>query len=573
MAQGHRHREGWAYAPTQANDAHFEQFSTQGSSVSYGKLFCSPRSCLFPESRRQVHFPFGQEYFIETPSAETEGGSPRRFTSRQSKKPSAKKPARPGPKKVDETAPCSFVELSVEDRERTFLQPIGRTNTEYFSYYPVFGSNINASYARKASQCALPSDDTAALNATEEEYTFCSYDVVSRDFMPKRWKPVIGAANIPSDRAVSGERDGDDVDPDDDGYVFTAMQGKQYIFSKYVSNTSSTSLRADFCLEGAGIKGSACIPLAANMKQSVWTPLQLRGEDFDGVELLLDIAVSSPEGNPVVATDQMGEVCLLHRSMNGTLPADLPPHTHYRRAVADCYEWLWALGYTGQDPLLDEDGVLIPTPSNKDEDAGSAIPKVVRRGSRIQRMDAAPDSDDEEDPRHLSRVRLEDLARLYSYSDESSGQEVLTAIQAAQTMDSAVATAGDIDEPQLEDEEEIPHRHAVVSFEEEQHPFHKEESVDYPPAPMHSRATSSSTNHHSATINLASLSIDSCMVSPSMRSHCCLTCWQTNSTSFLRRRTDYPYPLQWMLEYIRSLHEMIAEVAHLLGNLRCVFPC
>eukprot|EP01032_Pedospumella_encystans_P019344 gene19344-21993_t len=47
----------------------------------------------------------------------------------------------------DDTAPCTFVDVSIEDKSQVFLLPLGRTNTEYYTVNPVFGSNLNASVA------------------------------------------------------------------------------------------------------------------------------------------------------------------------------------------------------------------------------------------------------------------------------------------------------------------------------------------------------------------------------------------------------------------------------------------
>lgn len=63
--------------------------------------------------------------------------------------------------------PSTFIEATVEDRcyslviiesdllhcrEQTFAQPIGKTNTEYFTSLPQYGSNVNASAAQKPSK-------------------------------------------------------------------------------------------------------------------------------------------------------------------------------------------------------------------------------------------------------------------------------------------------------------------------------------------------------------------------------------------------------------------------------------
>ncbi len=56
-------------------------------------------------------------------------------------------------KKFDELLPCTYVQVLMEDKGKTFAEPVGRTNTEYYTLYPVYGTNINAGFARKVNSC------------------------------------------------------------------------------------------------------------------------------------------------------------------------------------------------------------------------------------------------------------------------------------------------------------------------------------------------------------------------------------------------------------------------------------
>lgn len=72
-------------------------------------------------------------------------------------------------KKYDDFMPSTFVDISLDDRydlfaqkvnprifnpfamfrNKTFSDPIGRTNTEYYTMYPMYGSNLNSSFSKK----------------------------------------------------------------------------------------------------------------------------------------------------------------------------------------------------------------------------------------------------------------------------------------------------------------------------------------------------------------------------------------------------------------------------------------
>lgn len=51
----------------------------------------------------------------------------------------------------DESLPSTFVEVYIEDLSKTFVDIVGRTNTEYHTMYPVYGSNLHANIVRKVS--------------------------------------------------------------------------------------------------------------------------------------------------------------------------------------------------------------------------------------------------------------------------------------------------------------------------------------------------------------------------------------------------------------------------------------
>jgi hypothetical protein len=84
-------------------------------------------------------------------------------------------------KKIDPLKPTTYVDISVEDSTQTFLYHIGKTNTEYNTFMPVFGSNINASHINRPQMKAFASNPTS-LNTIKKEFIFQEItDTVEKD--------------------------------------------------------------------------------------------------------------------------------------------------------------------------------------------------------------------------------------------------------------------------------------------------------------------------------------------------------------------------------------------------------
>eukprot|EP01034_Spumella_vulgaris_P028565 gene28565-35447_t len=86
-------------------------------------------------------------------------------------------------KKYDETAPSTFVEITIEDSSQSFISPVGRTNTEYYSMEPVYGSNLHGAMGRKASLSAQAGSDTVQLMTSAREFEFSLYELTDRDYL------------------------------------------------------------------------------------------------------------------------------------------------------------------------------------------------------------------------------------------------------------------------------------------------------------------------------------------------------------------------------------------------------
>jgi len=84
----------------------------------------------------------------------------------------------------DDSAPCTFVEVRLHDQQQAFQQPLGRTNTEYFTMQPLYGSNLNAQHSGKRGAARLDAGAASAsvnLLHAETQFSFYSYNTTDRD--------------------------------------------------------------------------------------------------------------------------------------------------------------------------------------------------------------------------------------------------------------------------------------------------------------------------------------------------------------------------------------------------------
>lgn len=123
-------------------------------------------------------------------------------------------------KKIDPLKPTTYVDISVEDTTQTFLYHIGRTNTEYNTFNPVFGSNINAPLISKPQIKAIPSNPTL-LNFKEKTFIFQEItDTVEKDL------------------SITTEQQN-----------ILNISGVDNVFKRYIPQTNESSVRFDVVVE------------------------------------------------------------------------------------------------------------------------------------------------------------------------------------------------------------------------------------------------------------------------------------------------------------------------------------
>jgi hypothetical protein len=94
------------------------------------------------------------------------------------------------------------------------VTPIGRTNTEYFTRSPLYGSNLNAAHAKRAAVLtASASSDAVVVADLSREFSFLSFDAPERDaFYDVYFRTVHGDSDREYKRAVDSDRSSGDGD-------------------------------------------------------------------------------------------------------------------------------------------------------------------------------------------------------------------------------------------------------------------------------------------------------------------------------------------------------------------------
>jgi len=280
--------------------------------------------------------------------------------------------------KGDAYRPSTYVNLSIRDDNQLFEYEIGQTNTEYYQFNPVFGSNAQASCVKSPNQDSQAANDGGAtIETMDATYEFRRYDVKDNGNGETLERSEERAVRQPEVNLVHGINS---------------------VFRRYVPSCKGACIMLDLCIESvksgipgteykaaSPIVGTARIPLEANMGNDFWVPVEMTApEAQQGFPLLtsawlhVEISVSSPSDNAntsvarkLVAPASMPMTVVYSRDHDGEkkqlLEDEIADAWNERNAgidiptgqdgdkvenvIADCYEWQWLCGYTGCDPL------------------------------------------------------------------------------------------------------------------------------------------------------------------------------------------------------------------------------
>ena len=151
---------------------------------------------------------------------------------------------------ADSSRPCTFVDVLVEDPRESFAMYLGRTNTEYFSFEPVYGTNLHA-------DCIPSSLSTQAVEFSLRART--SGEVLGRDESSKILeapKETVFNSIVVSEQAVMVQGEGGKVRKERELFAdslkrgieeweashTTTVQGTESVFQRYLCRRDQVHL-------------------------------------------------------------------------------------------------------------------------------------------------------------------------------------------------------------------------------------------------------------------------------------------------------------------------------------------
>jgi len=305
--------------------------------------------------------------------------------------------------KGDVFRPSTYVNLSIHDENQLFEYVVGNTNTEYYQFNPVFGSNVQASCVKSPNQDSrAATNGVAAMETMDATYEYRRYDVKDSGNGETLEKSEERAVRQPE---------------------VSLVHGVNTVFRRYVPSCNNAYLMLDLCMESVKggapgteykaatpIVGTACIPLEENMGKDFWVPVEITAPEaqqgfpyLKGGWLRVEISVSSPTAESTLDNDDSKKSDFIPQAVHKDLsagvsdkslvrksvaPAAMPMTVVYSRdhdgrkmplredentqawseknsgidipmgrdgdklenLIADSYEWQWFCGYSGCDP-------------------------------------------------------------------------------------------------------------------------------------------------------------------------------------------------------------------------------
>eukprot|EP01035_Chromulina_nebulosa_P018865 gene18865-24650_t len=263
-------------------------------------------------------------------------------------------------KKINESLPSTFVNVSVVDSSQTFTISMGRTNTEYFTTDAVYGSNINAQYSKKPNTIPV-ADPDVTVERLKKLYNFSVIESQQES------KPSVDSRSGSSD--------------------LLSVEGEEISFVRYIPHRKDSTVEFEvFAVDSSGKSdsiGKCQVPLD-NDELSMWVPLELSTDYkkfYDSACLQIMLTVSSDIRESIsdvkktvsslsginkyidsslmsadavyIAPAELDEVFDFDRSTNGQIEGvnNCDISLDYRHVISNCYSWLWYLGYADSDPL------------------------------------------------------------------------------------------------------------------------------------------------------------------------------------------------------------------------------
>jgi hypothetical protein len=208
---------------------------------------------------------------------------------------------------ADVSRPSTFIGLTVHDEKQMYETVLGKTNTEYYQYNPVYGSNVLASSVRNATtKCSVDTEEKTRLTSKNASFEFKKYQV-KEDVKGESLEESEVRAQLNSSLLL--------------------VHGEESTFERYIPSCENTYLVLEVNIESmkdAGLStefkantpvvGVATIPLCAHMRTDMWVPFTITNpvasKSFPymkGGHIHVELTVDSPaSSSPPTPTHDKG---------------------------------------------------------------------------------------------------------------------------------------------------------------------------------------------------------------------------------------------------------------------------
>ena len=281
-----------------------------------------------------------------------------------------------GKDRADNTRPSTFVDITVNDPNQCFGSHIGRTNTEYYQYNPIYGSNIQSScVATPQMNGIIPTDGSTIYEENGCSYLYEKYTV--KDGKELALKAAEEQAKLDPKRVLVQNKSMTFI-----RYVPSVSAGVELKFDLHADCTHETSHSLKYNDDKTKSKsksssndyydsviGTCSIPLEAGLNTDKWIPVKINNDArqnkfpcINHAEIHIEIQVTSPK-------DYKDDDATNSATQAEKAPSSLPFSADCERNatgqllksdglhnledfITGSYEWLWHVGFAGIDPLL-----------------------------------------------------------------------------------------------------------------------------------------------------------------------------------------------------------------------------
>jgi hypothetical protein len=337
--------------------------------------------------------------------------------------------------------------------------------------------------------------------------------------------------------------------------------------------------------------GTCAVPIKKGEKLKTWVPvrsfthtLEEQYAIYDNIEILVEIEVNLSMTDFLNSVnDTFSDVFTYNRPITGTTDfhkLSIPRVQSHRYIIADCYEWMWNIGFTGSDPLILDNEIHINSSTNNNKNPSSQESLENRYFEEDE--DEGRYSEERGDPslsdeRQTSTEISQDPAKTFkSVSPRRNSSMVGRNTNRANLPDSDDEVTGHTDEQEDDlDDMNFETRKSVFDYNEVSNgrpflppppPFPSSSSVPIPiPVPVKDQ---DSNKQFSPSTSLGSSPTKVSSISPTPVKQSSLSSANPSTNTVINSRLDYCYSLDWIKQHIHELTKFLEEIRSYLPDIK-----